>query len=213
MEPSGDIAKIMPIINSKANIIGTDTHGASLTGSAGTDTHSAGLSGSVSGVDPVRQGFVNTGFPTLSSLLSTDTQLGSVVLTPTESKNKIYLRVNCRVARNSGTIKLQIRESTTVLVNQDITTNVYANLSVVLTDVSVASHTYTFNIIANGGQYQYGVSCSTGANDRFTYEGLVFDITDTHAGSLSGSAGTDTHSGSLTGSNNQRTASKGVIIK
>lgn len=147
----------------------------------------ATLSGTVDGEDTTAVGLVSAGSQAaLSSPQSGDTNLGSVVLTASQSKNKVFLRGSVRVSLDAS---LEIREGANVLASATGGGTGTRSAQVNLSDVGIGGHTYTFWINKNVSNYQYGITPGGFPDgNKFIYFGLIFDIDDTH-----GAVGTKTN--------------------
>ena len=217
----------MTIKNAKTILLGSDTHGAgltgaagSLTGSAGTDTHSAGLSGTVVVANESAIGSAGLGGTTNTGRRPKGTQvnasnnirtLASINVTAGEKVLVTYFQHSGVGQSAIGGMNIQ-RDGTNILgftgVGSGDANGFSIGLSQILDD-------------PGAGNYVYRAQNTSASNWVYSAVYLIAQIikaTDTHAGSLSGSAGTDTHgvgsdthAGSLTGSNTQTTRSKGAI--
>jgi hypothetical protein len=197
---------------------GTDTHAASLGGSAPVDTHGASLGGSITAINPVGDigvvaacGALNSGLTTINRTIGTRT------ITPTKSTNKIYVAFQIHIAQLWGdTTTIRVREgASNIIATQAITSgNTARTISGVMTNASVAAHTFTYEIIHSGTTgYQYGNGGTTDTNPDVippVMMAILFDYDDTHVANLTGSAGTDTHVANLTGSAGTDTHAAGL---
>lgn len=116
--------------------------------------------------------------------------LVSATITPTSATNKVRITARIDAGSGTGVPVIEIREGSTVLVDTDVdqgATPVIYTLSVDLTDVSVAAHTYTLRIRFISGSFQYGNGGTTDTNPDVIAPLLVValtDFADTHAGSI-----------------------------
>jgi len=120
--------------------------------------------------------------------LTTGTLL-SVTVTPVNATNKVKIIARIDVGSFDDGATVEIREGSTVLVDQLVTGGITAairTLTVDLTDVSVAAHTYTLRIrFISGIGFQYGNGGSTDTSPDVIAPDLVAALTDfldTHAG-------------------------------
>ncbi len=198
------------IKNAKTLLKGTDTHFAQLDGS---DTHAASLTGSLTIEDPFRNGVNGFGASTINTLQSVDNTIGTIIVTPTKSTNRVLLFMRIPMSSPNGTQDLEILEGVTLKKKVDVPasgTIQNREISVVLTDVSVSAHTYTFKITHHGDDYQRSIGVTNGV-DAFEspkIEAFLIDFDDTHGAVLTGS---DTHSASLQGSDTHDTDEDNVI--
>ncbi len=113
----------------------------------------------------------------LSSLQGGDVVLGSFSFTPTQAKNLTILRLSVHVTNDAF---VSIKEGATTLATAGGSGSGTRTVSFVVEDATIAAHTYTFNIIRNGINYQYGQSGGFGANGPIT-SGVGIDLDDTHS--------------------------------
>lgn len=162
------------LINSKSKILGDDTHASNLSGDLTKDVGtSQGTTGSQTGG--------------LSGGDSADHLLTTIVLTPTEANNLIILKLSVNATNQSD---ITIDEGGTELGRIDGTSSGTRTLNVILENVSVAAHTYTFFTRVDGGFYQYG-------NQAIVVYAVVVNLDDTHASALTGANTQETHEGQV----------------
>jgi hypothetical protein len=204
----------MTIMNKRPKITGSDTHAGNLTGSAGTDTHSAGLSGTATQAENTsdsvftnKAGFTSSNATGKLIASTAGTNEASVTVT-TPSNSSVIITATCYYDNDGGTsetLNLRILDGTTTLesTSGSIGANTASGLTLVHVDTSpeTGSRTYNAQAWANGG-ILFFVSLTV----------THVQLTDTHAGSLSGSAGVDTHEAGLTGSNTQTVKNTSIIM-
>jgi len=220
---------ITQIKNCKATLFGADTHSAVLTGSdthsaslTGSDTHGASLSGSLSTQNPIRIGDGGYACGKQSTNQAGNNTIGTVVVTPTNSTNKVLLVFRVDSSQVDGTTNLEILEGSTSLGTQGLSAGTNT-LTVLLTNVSASAHTYTFRLTyVSGLGYQYGTGVAgISGNNSWRpplMEAYVIDYNDTHSASLTGSDthgaqlnGSDTHGAQLNGSDTHRVVEEEII--
>jgi len=113
----------------------------------------------------------------LSGLQGGDVGLGSFSFTPTSAINLVILRLSVHVTNNAF---VSIKEGAVTLATAGGSGTGTRTVSFVVEDDTIAAHTYTFNIIRNALDYQYGQSGGFGANGPIT-SGVGIDIDDTHS--------------------------------
>ena len=121
--------------------------------------------------------FSSGGNGNLSSLQSGDVLVTSQTFTPTESTNLIILNFSIHVTNDAD---ISIKEGATTLATFNAGSTGTRTLTHVVENTTVASHTYTYNIIRDTLDYQFGQSGGFGANGPIVY-GVVVDLDDTHS--------------------------------
>jgi len=109
----------------------------------------------------------------LSAQDSIDHELTSIILTPTEANNLIILKLSVNATNDSD---ITINEGGTELGRINGTGTGTRTLNVILENVSVSTHTYTFFTRVDTQPYQYG-------NQAIVVYGVVVNIADTHESS------------------------------
>jgi len=160
--------------NSKPPILGEDTHAANLTGDLTTVTK--GPEGS------------SGGNGNLSSLQSGDTGVGGFSFTPTTEKNVAFLRISVFTTNDS---LVQIKEGAVVLASAGGATGT-KTVSHVVKDTTIGLHSYSYTIVKQVSNYQFGESGGFGNNGPIS-SGSGVDIIDTHAADLIGANTQSTH--------------------
>lgn len=176
-----------------------DTHAANLTGSAGTDTHAVSKAMTEDATDTgveatggVNAVSVSEWSAQIAATTPTDVVTANAV-TPSQAVNKVVVVAQCYIVKQTGNgdVSIKIKEGANVLATQSATGMVNGdaylfNAEVVLSNVSVAAHTYKATIESSTNHIRWAF-----ANIA------VIPISD--SSTLSGSAGTDTHAAELTG--------------
>jgi len=112
----------------------------------------------------------NTG---LSGLTNTDVLRGTIVVTPTEALNLVFLKFSQYATQNS---EIEIREDANVLASATGGNPGTRNINIVLEDVTVETHTYSCYATYEGVLYQYG-----NASGGTVFVGVTANMDDTHS--------------------------------
>ena len=194
------------IKNAISKILGTDSH--SLGGSGGSDSHGASLSGSlsISDGDTDTQTMVTTAFIIDNSGTSRedDAPDRDVLVNVVKAGSTVIIACALAHVESSFTSPTwEVREGG-VLKDSGGSINVSSQslrgcvMLAVIHNVGDGNHTY---------DWQWGAQ--PGGNSIAVMSAIVIEIDDTHEASLTGSSPSDTHA--LSGSNNQKTVSSGII--
>ena len=122
----------------------------------------------------------------LSGLQSGDVGVGGFSFTPTTEKNVSFLRISVYVTNNAF---VRILEGATILASAGGSGTGTRTVSFVVKDTSIGLHSYSYTIVRNGLDYQYG----NGGNNSPISTGSGVDIIDTHAAELIGENTQKTH--------------------
>ncbi len=121
--------------------------------------------------------FSSGGNGNLSGLQGGDVLVTSQTFTPTESTNLIILNFSIYATND---VDISIKEGATTLATFNAGATGTRTLTHVVEDATVASHTYTYNLIRDTTDYQYGASGGFGNNGPIVY-GVVVDIDNTQS--------------------------------
>jgi hypothetical protein len=112
----------------------------------------------------------NTG---LSGIQGGEVLRGTIIVTPTEAVNLVFLKFSQYATQDSN---IQIREGGDVIATVDAGATGTRTINIVLEDVSVATHTYSCYTQFDTIVYQYG-----NASGGTVFVGVTANMDDTHS--------------------------------
>ena len=112
----------------------------------------------------------------LSGLQSGNVGIGGFSFTPTSASNVAFLRASVYVTNDAF---VRIFEGATELASTGGSGTGTRTVSFVVENTTVGLHSYSYTIVRNGLDYQYGASGGFGNNGPIS-QGSAVDIIDTH---------------------------------
>ncbi len=112
----------------------------------------------------------------LSVLQAGDVGIGGFSFTSTSASNVAFLRASVYVTNDAF---VRILEGPSILASAGGSGTGTRTVSFVVENTTVGLHTYSYTIIRNGTDYQYGASGGFGNNGPIS-QGSAVDIIDTH---------------------------------